>query len=75
MALRLSDLDAKTAARIQAQIDAQAPAKKLVTTYHFVTQLMHIQNDDPVALAKVMDAWRSQYPLLPYTIYKTEEMK
>lgn len=75
MGLRLSDLDAKTAARIQAQIDLQAPAKTLQTTYHFVTRYVHLTHTDPVALAKVMDIWRAKYPLIPYQLYQTEEMK
>mgnify|MGYP001617486864 CR=1 FL=1 len=75
MGLRLSDLDAKTAARIQAQIDAQAPAKTLVTTYHFViTPYLHLSSQDPAALAVKMDAWLAKHPLLPYHIYQVEEM-
>lgn len=74
MGLRLSDLDAKTAARIQAQIDAQAPAKTLVTTYHFVSAYLHLRSQDPAALAVKMDAWLAKYPLLPYHVYQVEEM-
>jgi hypothetical protein len=76
MGLRLSDLDAKTAARIQAQIDARAPVKTPVTTYHFVGGLksIHLSSQDPVALAVKMDKWRAMYPLLPFHVYQVQEM-
>lgn len=74
MGLRLSDLDAKTAARIQAQLDAQAPAKTRVTTYHFASSYLHLSSQDPAALAVKMDTWLAKHPLLPYRVYQVEEM-